>query len=54
VETTTMTPNNIYILNDIEEQRYYLGKEYESCILQRRMVHTHFDNIFKINNNQVV
>jgi hypothetical protein len=54
VETMTKTPNKIYILNAIEEERCCLGKEDESWIWNRIMGHIHFDNIFKIRKKQVV
>jgi hypothetical protein len=54
VATMTRTPNNIYILNEIEEERCCLGKEDESWIWHRRMGHIHFDNLVKINKKQVV
>jgi len=54
VETNTRTPNNIYILDEIKEERCCLGKEYESWNWHRRMKHIHFDNIVKINKKQIV
>jgi hypothetical protein len=39
--------NSIYILNEI-------GKENESWIWHRRMVHMKFDNLFKINKKEAV
>jgi hypothetical protein len=47
-------PNNIYILNEIRKERYFLGKEDESWIWHRRMGHMHFDNLVKINIKEVV
>jgi hypothetical protein len=52
VETTVRTPNNIYILNDIEKERCFLGKEDESWIWHRRMRHMNFDNLVKINRKE--
>jgi hypothetical protein len=53
VATTTRTPNNIYILNEIEKERCS-RKKYESWIWHRRMGHIHFDNLAKINKKQVL
>jgi hypothetical protein len=50
----TRTPNNIYILNEIEEERCCLGKEDETWIWNMRMGHIHFDNLVKISKKQVV
>ena len=54
METNTRTPNNIYILDEIKEERCCLGKEYESLFWHRRICHIHFDNIININKKQVV
>jgi hypothetical protein len=54
VATTIRTPKNIYILNEIEEEKKFLGREYESFLLHRRIGHIHLDNVFKINKKQVV
>ena len=54
VATTARTPNNIYILDDIEKVRCCLGKEDESWLWHRRMGHIHFDNLVKISKKQAV
>jgi hypothetical protein len=52
--TTTRTPNNMYILNEIEEERCCLGKEDEIWFWHRIMGHIHFDNFVNINKNKFV
>ena len=37
VATTTRTPNNIYVLDEIESEKCHLGKEDESWIWNKRM-----------------
>jgi hypothetical protein len=54
VATISRTPNNIYILNEIKEERCCLGKEDESWLWHRRMGHIHFDNLVKINKKQSI
>lgn len=54
VATTSKTPNNIYMLDEIKRERCYLGRIYESWLWHRRMGHIHFDNLVKINKKQVV
>jgi hypothetical protein len=54
VVKTTRTPNKIYILNEIEDEICCLGKEDESWLQHRIMVHIHFDNVFKISKKKVV
>jgi hypothetical protein len=54
VATTIRTPKNICILNEIEKERCFFGKEDESWIWHRRMGHMHFDNIFKISRKEVI
>ena len=54
VATTTRTPNNIYVLDEIESEKCHLGKEDESWLWHRRMGHIHFDNLVKIYKNQAV
>jgi hypothetical protein len=48
------TPNNIYILNEIENERCCLGNGDESWLWHRRMGHMHFDNFVKINIKEMV
>ena len=42
VATPKRTPNNIYILDEIGKESCFLGKEDESWIWNKRMVHIHF------------
>ena len=52
VALTARTPNNIYVLDNIESKNCHLGKEDERWIWHRRMGHIHFDNLVKIYKNQ--
>ena len=54
MEAAIRTPKNIYILNEIEEERWSLGKEYENWVWHKRMGHIHFDNLVKINKKQAI
>ena len=54
VATASRTPNNIYMLDEIKRERCFLGKEDESWLWHRRMGHTHFGNLIKINKKQAV
>ena len=47
VATASRTQNNIYILDEINRERCFLGKEDESWLWHRRMGHTHFGNLIK-------
>ena len=51
---TIWTPINIYILNEIRNERCCLGKENESWIWNRRMGHMNFENLVKISRKEVV
>jgi hypothetical protein len=48
VDTTRRIPNNIYVLNEIGNERCFLGKENESWLWHKRMGHINFDNLVKI------
>jgi len=54
VVTTIRTPNNIYVLNEIGKESWFLGKENESWPWHRRMSHMNFVNIVKIKRKEVV
>jgi hypothetical protein len=54
VTTSTRMQDNIYILNEIEEERCCLGKEDESWLWNRRMGHIHFYNLANVNKKQYV
>jgi hypothetical protein len=47
VVTAIRTPSNIYVLNEI-------GKDDESWLWHRRMVHTNFDNLVKFNKKEAI
>jgi len=46
------TPSNVYILEEIKGERCLIGKIDESWLWHKRMGHTNFDNLVKINKNQ--
>ena len=48
------TPDNIYILNKIEENKCYLGQTNESWLWHKRLGHTSFKNLININNIRAV
>jgi hypothetical protein len=54
VAITIRTLNNIYVLNEIGKEIYFLGKENESFLQHRRIGHMHFDNVVKISIKEVV
>ena len=54
VATTSRTPNNIYMLDEIKKERCCLGKEDESWLQNKRMGHIHSRNRIKISKHQVV
>ena len=54
VTTSTRTPNNIYILNDIGKESCCLEKEDESWIWHKRMGHINFNNLVNIRKKEVV
>jgi hypothetical protein len=54
VDTATRTSNNIYVLSEIGNEKFYLEKEDESWIWHRRMGHMHFDNLVKFNKREAV
>jgi hypothetical protein len=54
VGTAARTSNNIYVLSEIGNEKFCLGKEDESWIWNRRMGHLHFDNLVKVNKRQSV
>jgi hypothetical protein len=47
VATDVRTSSNIYVLSEIGNEKFCLGKEDESCLWHRRMGHMHFDNLVK-------
>ena len=54
VATATRTPNNIYVLDEIESEKCHLGKKDESWLWHGRMGHIHFDNLVKVYKNQAI
>jgi hypothetical protein len=46
------TLHNVYILNEIQGEKFYMGKTYESWLWHKRMGHINFDNMVKINTKQ--
>jgi hypothetical protein len=54
IATTTRTSSNIYVLSEIGNEKFYLGKEDESWLWHRRMGHMHFDNLFKVSKKEAV
>jgi len=54
VPTTVRTPDNIYILNEIEKERCCLGRESESWLWNKRMGHMNFGNLVKIRKKEAI
>jgi hypothetical protein len=54
VATTVRTSSNIYVLSEIGNEKYCLGKEDESWLWHKIMGHIHFDNLFKVIKREVV
>jgi hypothetical protein len=54
IATTARTSNNIYVLCEIGNEKFFLGKEDESWLWNRRMGHIHFDNLFKVSIRETV
>jgi hypothetical protein len=54
VATAARTSSNIYVLNEIGNEKCCLGKEDESWLWHRRMGHMHFDNLVKVNKREAV
>jgi hypothetical protein len=54
IATAVRTSSNIYVLSEIKNEKCFLGKEDESCPWQRRMGHTHFDNLVKFSKREEV
>jgi hypothetical protein len=54
VATTARTPSNIYVLNEIGKETFFLGKEDEVWIWHKRMGHINFDNIVKVSKKETV
>jgi hypothetical protein len=54
IATTARTSNNIYVLSEIGNEKYFLGKEDESWLWHRRMGHIHFDNLVKVSKREAI
>jgi hypothetical protein len=54
IATAARTSSNIYVLNEIANEKCCLGKEDENWLWRRRMDHIHFDNLVKVSKNEVV
>jgi len=52
--TKLMTPNNMYILDEVKGEKCCMGQIYQSWIWHKRMGHTNFDNLVKISKKQAV
>jgi hypothetical protein len=46
------TSSNIYVLSEIGNEKFCLGKEDESWLWHRIMGHIHFDNIVKVSKKE--
>jgi len=54
ITTAARTLSNIYVLSDIGNEKFCLGKENESWLWNRRMGYIHFDNLFKVNKREAI
>jgi hypothetical protein len=54
VESAYRTSNNVYILNEIQGEKCYMGQTNESWLWHRRMGHMNFDNLVKNSTKQGV
>jgi hypothetical protein len=54
VATTTRTPRNIYVLNEIGKEKCLLGMEDEFWLWHIRMGHIKFDNLVEVNKKEAV
>ena len=54
VATVVRTSSNIYVLSEIGNEKWCLGKEDESWLWNRRMGHIHFDNLVKVSKKEAV
>ena len=43
------TPSNLYILNEIQGGKCYIGQTYESWLWHKRLGHLSFDSLVKTN-----
>jgi hypothetical protein len=54
VAIATRTPNKIYVINEIGKEFFCMGKENESWLWNKRMVHMNFDILIKISIKEAV
>ena len=54
MEIAIRTSNNVYILNEIKGEIFYMGKTDESWLWHRRLGHMNFDNLVKIDTKQAM
>ena len=50
----TRAPRNVYILEEIQGERWYLGQTTDCCIVLKRLEHLNFDNIVKVNKQRLL
>jgi hypothetical protein len=48
------TPNNVYILDDINGEKCFMGQIDERWLWHKRMGHMNFDNLVKISTKQTI
>jgi hypothetical protein len=48
------TPNNVYVLDEINGEKCCIGKIYEIWLLHKRMGHMNFENLVKISIKQAI
>jgi transposase InsO family protein len=54
IATTARTSRNIYVLSEIGNEKFCLGKEDESWLWHKRMGHIHFYNLVKFNKREAI
>lgn len=51
---TTRTPNHVYILNEVKEEKCCVGQIYESLLWNRIMGHMSFENLVKVSKKKAL
>jgi hypothetical protein len=54
IATAARTSSNIYVLSEIGNEKWCLGKEDEGWLWHKRMGHINFDNLVKVNKKEAV
>jgi hypothetical protein len=54
IATIARTSSSIYVVSEIGNEIFFLGKEDESWIWDKIMGHIHFNNIFKVKKREAV